>query len=328
MKPWAPVLAVVAVSLFMPRTVVAQTPPIAAFSPCAWGSADCNACVADPVWSVQRLRSHGDAMGFHMNGTPDVDLLHHWQGVQRLMAAGGRYVAISRSLEDESTDVSFVVVEMASRDTRRAAISVKPARPIVAHRLDGSTACATGSCARCRTRRDSCTPAACSRLVTCLAVPFEKGPGSKVVFYDLTDPEHPVRLANEVDHTPLSDEAGTATLAKLANGHFLLVIGRSDADVLDFYVSTGTDLRTTDYTWFDTWHEDELTGDDSKFGNYQNLSFVAGCGGTLFMVGTHRSSVAGFGNDFIDLFTVTNGLGDDVAIHKVAKKQLTCSGQL
>ena len=45
-----------------------------------------------------------------------------------------------------------------------------------------------------------------------LAVPFETGPGSKVVFYDLSDPEQPVRLANEVDHTPLSYEAGTATL--------------------------------------------------------------------------------------------------------------------
>ena len=327
MKPWAPVLAVVAVSLFMPRTVVAQTPTIAAFSPCAWGSADCNACVADPVWSVQRLRSHGDAMGFHMNGTPDVDLLHHWQGVQRLMGAGGRYVAISRSLEDESTDVSFVVVEMASRDL--------DALRFRSNRLDPSWPIAL-TAPRVRDKVVRTMPheagflhaGGVQSLGNVLAVPFEKGPGSKVVFYDLTDPEHPVRLANEVDHTPLADEAGTATLAKLANGHFLLVIGRSDAVWLDFYVSTGTDLRTTDYTWFDTWHEDELTGDDSKFGNYQNLSFVAGCGGTLFMVGTHRSSVAGFGDDFVDLFTVTNGLGDDVAIHKVAKKQLICSGQL
>ena len=129
-----------------------------------------------------------------------------------------------------------------------------------------------------------------------------------------------------VNHTPLSDEAGTATLGKLANGHFLLIIGRSNANTLDFYVSTGTDLRTTGYTWFDTWDEDELTGDDSEFGNYQNLSFVAGCDGTLFLVGTHRSFVGGFGDDFVDLFTVTNGLGDDVAIHKVAKKKLTCAG--
>ena len=152
------------------------------------------------------------------------------------------------------------------------------------------------------------------------------GPGSKVVFYDLSNPEQPVRLANEVDHTPLSDEAGTATLGKLANGHFLLIIGRSNANTLDFYVSTGTDLRTTSYAWFDTWHEDELTGDDSEFGNYQNLSFVAGCSGMLFLAGTHRSYVGGFGDDFVDLFTVTNGPGEDVAIHKVAQKQLICRG--
>ena len=241
------------------------------------------------------------------------------------MGGGGRYVAISRSLEDESTDVSFVVVEMASRDP--------DALRFRSNRLDPSWSIAlTAPPVRDRVVRTMPHEAGflhaggMQALGNVLAVPFETGPGSKVVFYDLSDPEQPVRLDNEVDHTPLSDEAGTATLGKLANGHFLLIIGRSNANTLDFYVSTGTDLRTTGYAWFDTWHEDELTGDDSEFGNYQNLSFVAGCGGTLFLAGTHRSYVGGFGDDFVDLFAVTNGTGDDVAIHKVAQKQLICRG--
>ena len=73
-------------------------------------------CVADVVDSIRRLRSHGDAMGFHMNGAPDVDLLQHWEGVQRLMGAAGRYLAVSRALDAESQDVSFAIVEMASRN--------------------------------------------------------------------------------------------------------------------------------------------------------------------------------------------------------------------
>jgi hypothetical protein len=65
----------------------------------------------------------------------------------------------------------------------------------------------------------------------------------------VSNPLQPTRLSNVVDHTPLSTAAGTATLGKLADGRFLLVIGRTDAEDLDFYVSTGTDLRTTAYEW-------------------------------------------------------------------------------
>ena len=117
----------------------------------------------------------------------------------------------------------------------------------------------------------------------------------------------------------------------IAISSILLVIGRADANTLDFCVSTGTDPRLDGngsshdlLRLVRHWEEDELTGDDSEFGNYQNLNFVSQCNGALFMVRTHRDSTTG--NDFIDLFRVTNGDGNDVAIEKVAKKHLTCSG--
>src|SRR5688572_4709084 len=115
MKVWATVLAIVALPMFVPLAAEAAAPPLAA-APCPYGSDDCNACVADAVGAINRLRSHGDAMGFHMNGTPDVTFSKHWQGVQRLMSGAGRYLAISRSLPDGSVDVSFVIVEMATRN--------------------------------------------------------------------------------------------------------------------------------------------------------------------------------------------------------------------
>ena len=59
-----------------------------------------------------------------------------------------------------------------------------------------------------------------------LAVPFEKEDGrSMVVFYDVSNPLQPTRLSNVVEHTPLSDQAGTATLGKLADGRFLDLVG-------------------------------------------------------------------------------------------------------
>jgi hypothetical protein len=325
MKLWISVLAVVALQAVWPSPASAQAPLLAAAAPCPWGSADCNVCVADAGGAISSLRRHGDAMGFHMNGTPDVEFAHHWQGIQRLMSGGGRYLAISRSLASLSTNVSFVVVEMATRngDGQRfrsnrldPSFHIPFTAPPLADRVVFSMPQESGY--------DHA--GGMQALGNVLAIPFEGGPGSKVVFYDLSNPAAPERLDNVVDHSPLSDEAGTATLAKLQNGRFLLVIGRADANILDFYVSSGTDLRTTGFEFFDTWKEGELTGDDSEFGNYQNLNFLTQCDGSLFLSGTHRNSAGGFGDDFIDLFRVTNGEGSNVAIEKVARKHLFCNG--
>jgi hypothetical protein len=273
--------------------------------------------------SINQLRSHRDVMGFHMNGAPDPTLFHHWEGVQRLMSGGGRYLAVSRALGDEDEDVSFEIVEMASRNNhglRFRSNRLDPARHII-----------------------FTPPPADDRIVvtmphepgfihaggmqalgSVLAVPFESDSQSKVVFYDVADPLLPIRLSNVVDHTPLSTQAGTATLGRLDDGRFLLIIGRKAANVLDFYVSTGTDLRSTSFEFFDTWFEGELTGDDGEFGDYQALNLVAQCDETFFMVGTHKSLAGDIGRDFVDLFRVENGSGNDVVITKVAKKHLFC----
>ena len=58
----------------------ADAPAIAAWASCAWGSADCNVCVADAAGAIGRLRSAGDGLAFKMNGAPDVSLFQHWEG--------------------------------------------------------------------------------------------------------------------------------------------------------------------------------------------------------------------------------------------------------
>ena len=142
-----------------------------------------------------------------------------------------------------------------------------------------------------------------------LAVPVEASGASKVLFYDLTNPLAPARLANELDHSALSDEAGAAFLARLTDGRILLGVGRADSNVLDFYVSSGPDLATASFSLFDTWFEDELTGGDSEFGNYQSINLVTQCDGALFLVGTHENTAVQIGRDFADTFRLTNGRG-------------------
>ena len=79
---------------------------------CQWGARDCNPPVRALVSQFRRLRDHGDLLGFRMGQAPDVSMSKHWQGVQRLTANQGRFLAVSRS----GKNVSFVVVAMASRD--------------------------------------------------------------------------------------------------------------------------------------------------------------------------------------------------------------------
>lgn len=318
-------------------------PPLTADTACPWGSDDCNVCVPDAVNSIGILRDHGDPMGFHMNGAPDVSAFNHWQGLQRLMSGGGNYLAVSRSIPSESTDVAFAIIEMGSRNADGLRFRSNRLGP--SDFEDTPPPLEDGIAALVPHEPGYTHAGGIQVLGNILAVPFEGSeqvpiiPGcpcflagcpcntigsSKVVFYDLADPLNPVRLQNDVDHTPFSFEAGTASLGRLADGRILLVIGRADANTLDFYVSTTTDARTTAYEWFDTWNEDELLGGDSEFGNYQNLSILAQCDGTLHLIGTHENSSIGVGEDFVDLYRLENAAGNDVRITKVANKHLFC----
>ncbi len=201
-------------------TQAADAPPLAAWGTCAWGSDDCNVCVPDAADAIHRLRDHGDILGFHMNGSPDVDFSHHWQGVQRLMGGGGRYLAVSRSLAGEGTDVSFVIVQMASRNGDGVRYRSNRLNP---HWFVQFTAPpAQDRIAVTVPHQAGFTHAGgIQALGNILSVPFERStkidpntfeviePGaSKVVFYDVSNPLAPAPLEHVVDHTDLADEAG------------------------------------------------------------------------------------------------------------------------
>jgi hypothetical protein len=318
--------ALVTFAAFQVATLTAHSadaPPLLAWGPSGWGGDDYNPTIPDAVGAIDALRTHKDALGFNMNGANDPTRTNHWEGVQRLMSGEGRYLVLSRALGSESEDVAFVVVEMASRNNQGLRFR--------SNRLSPDPICATVPPDEDRIVFSAHHEAGFAHaggmqsLGNILAVPFERsGVGSKVVFYDVSKPLNPVRLGNVVDHSSLAGEAGTATLGKLADGRFLLVIGRSDANILDFYVSTGLDIRATSYELFYTWHASELHGGDGEFGDYQTLNIVAQDDGSIFMVGMHKSLAGFVGRDFVDLFLIENGSGNSVSITKVNAKHLFC----
>ncbi|MCY1034289.1 hypothetical protein OV207_22730 [Corallococcus sp. BB11-1] len=139
----------------------------------------------------------------------------------------------------------------------------------------------------------------------------------------MADPAQPVLLPTS--RIAMTEDAGTASVARLADGRFLLIIGREHANDLEVYLSTTADLRASmnAFTLVDTWNESELRTaiSDREFANYQNLNLVTQCDGSLFLVGTHLD--LGTGRDWVDAHRVT-AEGDNLVLTKAARRHLYC----
>ncbi|CAE8674989.1 unnamed protein product, partial [Polarella glacialis] len=150
---------------------------------------------------------------------------------------------------------------------------------------------------------------------------------SAVWFFDMSDPEHPKKLPYHIDRA--AGTAGAVGLMQQKDGTFLLMVGRGDSAIIDFYVSKGTDL-SVDPEFGDivaTWKKEELLVDpglSSKFESYQNLNMVMQADGTLFFIGTSRYPLL-VGDDLFDLYTLKLE-GGRAEIKKVASKKTKCVG--
>jgi hypothetical protein len=244
---------------------------------------------------------------------------NHFQGVQRLAGDGPmRFVVTRSTAEPGETDFGLVEITGGSDGARAGfGFAAEPRRQL-------SRAFETGT---------AWTHAGGGQIMgRIFAVPLERGAaGSAVQLYDLSAPGQP-RLRALVPHRgPVGeelDQAGTASLAALADGSFLLIIGRRHANRLDFYRSTTTDIATTGWRYLDEWAESELESaiGDRAFGDYQNLALLPGADGALYLLGSHRH---GAGPDWLDLHRVTLTVGRRgaarIVVTKVARRTLRCS---
>ena len=267
---------------------------------CAPGSLECERALVDPIGQLRALPVVGAPMSFRAGEMAGVNRLNHFQSVQRVACAGPARFLVTRSTADPG-DADFGLVE--------------PGRLSAAFDTGTAYTHAGGG----------------QRMGPFFAVPLERGAaGSAVFLYDVAAPGAP-RLVAEVPHVGPAgeeiDQAGTASLAALADGHYLLVIGRRHANQLDFYRSVTTDLAATGWSYLDHWSEAELASaiGDREFGDYQNLALLPGADGALYLLGSHRDRG---GIDWLDLHRLgatagPRGLG--VVITKVARKHLRCS---
>jgi hypothetical protein len=161
-----------------------------------------------------------------------------------------------------------------------------------------------------------------------LAVPVEgskQKTGSKILFYNLREPEQPHIFPFAIDRPGI--KASAVALTKLPNGYYLLAVlvasdkfpdhekkrrQKEKGRYLDFYISKTTDFREGFREKFTPWDVENVKNtpkQDKNFSNFQNINFITQKNDNkLYLVGLHNNSPAEpilpFGRDYADLYTV------------------------
>ena len=156
---------------------------------------------------------------------------------------------------------------------------------------------------------------------------------SRIVLLDVADPASTTSLDHLAFDRPADGQtrtvkrwtAGAVGLTKTGTGH-LLVVGSWDSADLDFYRSTGDDLRSTAcrFRHVATWSSDRADRSswvDDTWASYQSLNLVTSDDGRQFVIGGNRNAR---GEDWIDLYEIELALPAARRLTKVAKKHLTC----
>lgn len=251
---------------------------------------------------------------------------NHFQGLQRIRS--GNYLAISGNGKTHS---HLFIIEMRSRARNGPFGSNLTSRDENLPRFDKVVK-------KVAIHSEMTHAGGFQSVGDYIAVGIEHDGLSRVILYDVSEPTSP-KSVNEVDRTSLAlvagqkPSAGAVGILKQSDGKYLLVVGRADSLVLDFYRSRGDSLDVTGFDFIGSWKKAELKSDngmDDNFGKYQSLNLIQQCDGEVFLLGLHRrggtGGVTGGGSDFADLFRVKFKRNGQPEITKTANKHLTCDG--
>jgi len=175
-----------------------------------------------------------------------------------------------------------------------------------------------------------------------LAVPVYGGSPltGRVLFYDVGDPENPVRMPVRIERP--GRKAYAVAMTRLANRHYLVAV-LSDRDELarrlDLYLSQTEELTDGFGAEPVTWLAEQVIarqGQDANFGDFQNIGFVRQTDGRVFLVGLHNTAPSMDilpGRDYADLYemqfadSLTRFASPELdvpTVTKIANRHLVC----
>ena len=310
----------------------------------------------DVINQFNDLSVRPDPFGFFKGSSPDPSGCKHYQGMVRVEAADGTpYFIISRSgivpdggivgviCTGEDDPANLLVVRLGSRDKdgerlrsnrlhrdRDVADTAPPSEDTTVNffTYDGSV---TGFP---NYGHAGGLQVVDNVLVVPLEAPYGGGPDALFLFYDISDPEHPV-FKSGFDPHEVGVKSGVAGITPLANGHYLLVVTGGDNSTLWFYESLGTDTvngPTKLDSEFLSWRLKDIWQPDagSEDGNYleqdwpndpaaQTLQFLrqGDINGPLYLAGAEGKAGDPTADDVMDLYRVDT-IGDQIRLKHVS----------
>jgi hypothetical protein len=304
---------------------------------------DVDPTVPDVQAAFESLDTEGDELAFWDGGflawprytTAALNIFgmeNHFQGVQRLRR--GYYLALSGS--DKLTPPGEVMIVKLGSRPASGAFGSNCSSTVLPPLND--------KIVWCRSEIDTTLnhPGGMCTTGDILVVPVEGKIGtqgiSRVLFYDVSDPESPVLLNTLIDRTqgPQMMMAGMVAMTKLDDGRFLLAV--ANCNYVHFYHSRTTNIADG----FDTdnvplWHLSMLQAVDgvTKFFCGSSINFIRQDDGRLFLISFNNhtweySAIFPYDDErnMAYLYTVDFPGGDYSqipAITVVAEKEMNCS---
>jgi hypothetical protein len=305
------------------------------------GAAQAQRAVPDVVGQFKALKHHGEWLGAYVDPRLDLGGASHWQGIQRFNGPGVPYLFLTASGNDsDDPRASLVVIRMGSRDPDGERMR---SNRLLRGADTEDTAPPSQDAMVLHVRFNGYEHAGGMQLAgDILAVPLEERrddslPEGKVVFFDVSDPEHP----EEIGAAVFTRKIGVIAFTDLPDGHYLLATTGQDGRVVEFLRSSGTDFRAAGFHFesFDVWDASRLmngfwpwqTDADTfkRTSAHQMLNFIKQTDGRLFMLGTENTdnwSPVLKGDDVAVLYEVKNfGGNEPIEIIEVEGLHFFCS---
>ncbi|WP_164016651.1 hypothetical protein [Pyxidicoccus trucidator] len=293
---------------------------------CAWGSLDCNLCIPDVPARFAELRDHGEVLGFNpgpFNFNVAYPGSNHWEGIQRLPLDYGRYFVLSKRDGNPGGNVGHLV-HMATRNGEGLRFRSNRLATTIAQPEDTAPPGDDRAVTALPVLEGYTHGGGMQAVGNIVALPMEEGPwAGRIALYDYNSTLSPSPFAFIYGNTA---NAGTASLTKLSNGRYLLLLGQYDAKSLEVFFSTESNLRSGTNQWSrtDQWYDWELAS--GEWGPFQNLNLVTDCNDSqLYMVGTRLGGLrwGAVSDDYAHLYRVN--VDGHMRLEHVASKHLYCS---
>ena len=295
------------------------------YSDCEYGTGQCQPCVDNVLQQIERLATEKGKSYTYQFPNRDLGIrfspLKHAQGVARIPGLDNEnWLVIPRHHHRQMEQAGMISLEFPSLESKGAAWKNN----------------SVGQMKALFSTKDNEHPGGCQIIGQTLVVAHENGAAhlpaqSWLSFYDVAQPTKITEVnrfymdgsdANETSFPLIAKgQATCVAITRLQNEHYLLFAldGRRSLRRKKgwFFLSTHTDLATTDWEYRQLWQQQETLPNGDVWRAYESLHLLADCkNGQLYLCCFNGSKT----NNAIDVFELTFSPKGKIVLQKVLEK--------